>query len=292
MSFSRDDLSIRGAACVLVAGITAAGALLGGAYLAAPKVQAYTAYNFTTDSTLKQMGDEALGAVLSARSSFVLGATTNIDKADPSEVYHRIVVIDDEISKEYYDAGVAWQDEVNLPDDVLIEMSRKVAEENDEIQKIQRDFVERLQPHFRMAYDANILVSIATLRGIMDVARDLIEIDERIIARTDKFLSKAPKEALDGLSMVRAKASLAVMTEATGNDKLFATLQNKINAMPRDLTIFGDSGGSHKRRRSGGGLGILPDRLDTDENLSTVPVVETASLELDPQLHGIHEEGP
>lgn len=298
MAESADDpdrkLTLREKVAVGAATVGIIGSALAGAFYGLPVLMKDSAYKRGHISTIASMSDHMTNAVIGARASFVLGAAEGVDLGPTLRMrLDRSVRSLPEFSskREYMDAGKAWRDAQDLTDEEVVAIAQRVLTENTNLRNIRDNAVNAAAAVQVLPGDAQNLVEVAMFRGMIEAASDVMEIDERIIGRIDKLLAKAPSQVTGLLDQVRRDAAGSIMMEVRGNDKLFAALQDRINAMPRDLTIFGGSG-SHKRRRSDGGLGILPDRLDTDENLSTVPVLETASLELDPQLHGIHEDGP
>lgn len=267
----------KGAVLTGVAAVTVIGAIAYGGIMLQKSIWEDRAYSRVKDDIVAHMGTHMADSVMSARSSFVLGAAEGADLETSLRDGHVLYALDDQISRDYYDAGVAWQKEVGLSDEALAGVARKVLSENQALEKLRNDMSRKLGS----TPESEILVDIAIFRGMLDIASDLIDIDERVMARTEKYLRDAPEKAITVLGRARAEASVLLMTEVAGNARLFATLQNELNAIPKEEAVF------TVRRRKKSWAPPREHRLDTEENLSDVPVVETAALELNPTLAGL-----
>lgn len=267
-----------------VAVVAVVGTLGMGAKIGVEELQKYTAYSHVTAVTAGLMGQNLSKAVLSARSNFVLGATEGVDLGGVSQSRHTIFyAMDDEMGTQYHAAGVSWQKEHQLPKEALRQMSETVLAENEKIEEMQIALTDDIEASFKFRFDAQNMVNIAMFRGMLDGAGELIEIDDRILARTDKYLESVAPDTAVVLAGARTAAAGFFDTEVAGNEKLFAEVQNSLNAFPKENAIF--SGKSSRRSLN------ISMKIDTDENLSRVERVETAPLKLDPVLAGIHE-GP
>lgn len=267
-----------------VAVAAVAGALVIGGRIAITEVQQYTAYSHASSTTVGMMGVNLSKSVLSARSNFVLGATEGVDIGGTSRKDHRVFYArDDGLGTQYHAAGVSWQKEHQLPAEVLRQISESVLAENEKIEDLQRELTDKVEASFKFRFEAENMVNIAMFRGMLDGAHGLIEIDERIIARSDSFLDDVTPEASEALRQARSAGAEVFDVEVAGNERLFAEVQNSLNDFPKENATF-----STRRMKRAGIPGLT---IGTEENLSRVERVETASLKLDPRLAGIHD-GP
>lgn len=268
-----------------IAAVALLGGAVAGAWLGIQKLQEDSAYRRAHITTAVEMSQEMSKEVMSARSSFVLGVADGEMLSFDVGRHHGRYVTDSALNAEYKAAGAAWQKEARLSRHEIEELARHVLQENKALEALYESAKGEVEYATGKGFEAENLVAVAVLRGMIDATGGAIELDDRLDRRIDKLLAGAGPEAAGILAKVTADAAKSIATEAQANGKLLTHIQNRLNQMPAELASF-------SMRLGKGGLNRVSIGLSEEASPSRVDLQPVNGLPLDPFIDGMAHGDP
>lgn len=284
---SERKLTLRERVAVGAATVGIIGSAMAGVFYGLPVLMEDSAYKRAHISTIAIMSDHMTDAVTSARASFMLGAAEGVDLGPALRMG-----LENSISRfpefpmkdDYAKAGRSWRQAADLTDQEVVQIAQRVLAENTKLRRLRDGAIKEATAAYETPGQAQDIVTVAILRGMIGAASDVMEMDDRILGRIDKLLAKAPSEIAPLLDRVRQESASSISAEVRGNDRLFADLQNSLNAMPAEMANFRvpvSMRAPFWKREVG---------IRETAGLSDVEVADVAAADLDPSVSGVHEE--
>lgn len=184
-------------------------------------------------AALSRMSHAMMDEIASARSVFVLGVARNVEldwvARGRLEAY---AVGDASMGREYFLAGVEWQEEMQLSEPEIQALAAHVIMENEELGRVYHDTILGLGKLTGNTDAARSLASVAVLRGMLDASRGAVILDPGIESSIDRLMLSEGPDAARFLRGAALRAGDCLATEAQGNGRLFASLQKRLSRTP------------------------------------------------------------